>query len=315
MNNEQNNMGGLFGTNPGPTTNQMPTNSVIIGNLYSTTSTNAPNVSETANSPSGSAPGIVNENSVANGGQTLNINNSIPVNSNSINPKPSNLMSSNNVGGVNNNLNTNNLSSFDIGINEQTNLVTPKTTNVITNQSNTNIGLDGQVGTAKESIPNGVTTNNIQTQSINNNQVEEELLKMFIYKNFEKITTKKFNFAGFFFGYFYLFYRKMFLYGLAVFILSGVISSIFNNMIISIIISLSFSVLIGALVNKMYISYVNKKINGIKTKNPQKSMDEIKSICIKKGGTSFGMVFLGLLVVIISSSMINFIIDLISYNI
>lgn len=119
---------------------------------------------------------------------------------------------------------------------------------------------------------------------------DEELLRLFIGNNYDKITTRHFNFAGFFFTSFYMFYRKMFLYGIILFIFNLVLSSFIKN---SIIISLVIGLLVGFFINKIYLYYAMKKINKIKFKNSQKSVEEIKSICIAKGGTSIGRIFLG----------------------
>ena len=120
----------------------------------------------------------------------------------------------------------------------------------------------------------------------------DDLLRVFIGDNYDKITTKKFNFAGFFFTSFYMFYRKMFLYGLLVFILNLFVLNFVKLPAINLI----FNVLVGLFVNKIYLSYANNKINEIKANNQQRSLDELKVICLKRGGVSFGFLFLGFLV-------------------
>lgn len=120
---------------------------------------------------------------------------------------------------------------------------------------------------------------------------DEELLKAFIGNNYEKITTKSFNFAGFFFTTFYMFYRKMFLYAIILFIVNFVAINLINNIIINLV----FNVFVGIFINKIYIFYAKKKIEKVKAKNQQKDINELKSICTDKGGTSVGKIFLGLL--------------------
>ncbi len=134
--------------------------------------------------------------------------------------------------------------------------------------------------------------NQISQPQLNNTTLsnEEELLKAFIGANYDKITTKKFNFAGFFFSVFYMFYRKMFLYGLLLSIIL-IISSIARAFVIYIV----FSIVLGLFVNKIYLSYAKKKIAKIKCQNPQKNIDELKKICSEKGGTSIGILILGVL--------------------
>ena len=77
---------------------------------------------------------------------------------------------------------------------------------------------------------------------------DEELLRYFVGNNYDKITKRPFNFAGFFLGTLYMFYRKMFLYALILFTGSLIISSVINNYFISLL----FNVLVGLLVNKVY---------------------------------------------------------------
>ena len=136
-------------------------------------------------------------------------------------------------------------------------------------------------------------------QELNQNTiVNDELLKTFIGANYEKITTKQLNFSGLFFNIFYLFYRKMFAYGILISLIIILISMFIKNYLIVIAIALIISVAIGLLINKMYLSYANKKIEKIKQKNADKTNDEIKEICQKKGGTSILQVFLGLISII-----------------
>lgn len=133
--------------------------------------------------------------------------------------------------------------------------------------------------------------NNIPPQqSYNNYSInDEELLKAFIGNNYEKITTRPFNFAGFFFSTFYMFYRKMFGYALLVFLLNLIVLNLINNFIVTI----AFNVVVGLLVNKVYLFYSNKKIAKIKLENADKDITELKNICSSKGGTSVGKIFLG----------------------
>ena len=147
--------------------------------------------------------------------------------------------------------------------------------------------------------PVGVTNNNAETttnnnitaavQSVNTGD-DEELLKAFIGKNYDKITTRPFNWSGFFFTTLYMAYRKMIGYGLLFFALNIFVVSILKLPYIAML----FNLIIGLVVNKLYISYAKKKIVKIKVENQQKSLDEIKGICAAKGGTSGGSLALGI---------------------
>lgn len=135
--------------------------------------------------------------------------------------------------------------------------------------------------------------NERQLQETNN----DLLLLAYIGKNCEKITTKTFNFAGFFFSWCYLFYRKMLGLGLLFFIGNALLFSVINLPAGSIGVNL----LVGFLVNKLYVNRAKKQVNIIRQLNPDKDMDELKYICSKKGGTSVGIVFLGIFLEIIIS--------------
>lgn len=127
-------------------------------------------------------------------------------------------------------------------------------------------------------------------QSVSNNTNDEELLKAFVGNNYEKITTNAFNVAGFFFPSFYMFYRKMFLYGILAFLINIAIVNV-----VKLSTSMVFNLIVGLFINQLYLSYAKNKINKIKFKNSNKSFNEIKEICVSKGGTSIGRIFLGFL--------------------
>lgn len=152
--------------------------------------------------------------------------------------------------------------------------------------------------TSQEMVEISNPTNHPNTQEspiippINTNQtdvVEEELQKAFIGPNYEKITKNPFNIAGFFFTTFYMFYRKMFGYGILVFLLSLIVLNLIKNPIVT----FAFNLIIGLFVNQLYISYANKKITQIKNQNQDKEQNEWKRICTEKGGTSIGTMLVG----------------------
>ncbi len=119
----------------------------------------------------------------------------------------------------------------------------------------------------------------------NNGINDQELLKAFIGFNYEKITTRSFNWSGFFFTDSYVLYRKMFLYWLLLQLLDMIL---LNNIIVSLIVGIAF----GFAVNPIYLAFAKRKVAEIKAKNPNKSMGELRTICAIKGGTSIGVVLL-----------------------
>ncbi len=126
---------------------------------------------------------------------------------------------------------------------------------------------------------------------------DEELLRAFIGDNYEKITTQKFNVPGFFFNSLYMCYRKMFGYGILTFlayiVLYIIVNAIYTPLLPLVTIGLCFA--IGFLVNKIYLNHAKKKVAIIKAMNNEKSNEELRALCTKKGGTSVGNIFLGLL--------------------
>ena len=133
----------------------------------------------------------------------------------------------------------------------------------------------------------------------NNNEV---LLKKFIGNNYDKITTRMFNIPGFFFTSFYMFYRKMYFYGVVVFLIEFLLSNLLNNVYISLIIN----ILVGIFVNKIYVSFAKNKINKITSDN-KGNEEEINKKCEQIGGVSVAGIFIGLLIDIVISAILTFV--------
>ena len=202
---------------------------------------------------------------------------------------------------IQNNNTQNNIQTVNHNMNQQTNnQINNNQTN--NNQINNNQATNQLVNNNQSNIPNNnfqsnkqenqnqIYTNSTNQYNLNNNE-NSELIRAFIGPNYDKITTKQFNFAALFFNHFYIFYRKMFLYGFLSIINSLIISTIIKINIINWIIFIA----IGFLFNKFYLWYVEEKITKIKAKNPDKTIDELKEICQKKGGTSIPQAIVGLI--------------------
>ena len=159
--------------------------------------------------------------------------------------------------------------------------------NSFSNQSINN----NQNSFSNQSINNN--QNSFSNQSINssqNNNIinDEELRKTFIGKNADKIINGKGGSIWMFlFGWSYLVYRKMYLYALIYIITSLILKLLFNPMI-SFILNLIFCFLFY----KIYLNFVDRKINKIKSES--KTLEEIRTKCRKKGGTSSGAVLVTL---------------------
>ena len=102
----------------------------------------------------------------------------------------------------------------------------------------------------KEIVPND--------NAYNSNQSDTYLVEVFVGKNVEKF-TKTFNWAGFFFGTYYLLYRKMVKY---FFILYGIL--IVLTLLGFRIGTLLLSIVIGFAVNPLYVAFADKKVQKIR---------------------------------------------------
>ncbi|MGN1370737.1 MAG: hypothetical protein ACI4XM_00440 [Candidatus Coprovivens sp.] len=179
--------------------------------------------------------------------------------------------------------------------NTQGNNGMPNNQNIQVSQNQQNYMQNSNLQTGMEQLNTSIQQNANYPNSVayqqptTNDTSNDDLIKFFIGKNYEKITTRNFNFAGFFFAGLYMFYRKMFLYGILFYLISLTVSLITNNLFISLLLN----ILVGLFVNKLYLYFVNKRIEKIKIQNPNKSIDDIKLICMSKGGTSIGLIFWG----------------------
>ena len=123
----------------------------------------------------------------------------------------------------------------------------------------------------------------------------------------QKFRTKRINVSAFFFNYLYLFFRKEFVPGLIYSIvtvaylayeMSRAEISTENGLYININTSLTlvFAAILALLFNKLYYRSVFHKVGKIQIDNPNASFPELKEICAKKGGTSIGMMILGMII-------------------
>ena len=145
---------------------------------------------------------------------------------------------------------------------------------------------------------------------------DNELLRAFIGKNYEKIIFKKFNIWGFLFNVFYVFYRKMIWIGTLIIFIISVVATITNNTstlayaIVNGTVFIVISIILGIYINIIYIDYAKNTIAKIKVANPDKSTEELKNICTNIGGTSVIDIFHGILILLIINFLLGIIIAL-----
>ena len=122
-----------------------------------------------------------------------------------------------------------------------------------------------------------------------NNKFDEELINAYIGKNVKSLKKGDFSPNAFLFGIYYIFYRKMWLVGIAwtaaILVTSFLIGDLSNS--VGSIIRIVISVYMGVQFKKMYLKHVINEVDKIKEENPGKTKEELISICTEKGGTTF----------------------------
>ena len=215
---------------------------------------------------------------------------------------------------INNNIAPNNEETFNNIVNEPADLSSLyKNDNVMqvnekASEENNNIGVN-QEGLNKLYNQNTVdldaepTNNNPEPVVIKHKSplpsgvkkdvvIEEDILVAYVGNNFEKIAGKPFNFAAFFFGILYLFYRKKLLYGLILFIIATILSRFMNTVLINI----GMNIIIGAAFNTLYMYDAKAYVKNLKQKNPTQTNAELRDKCKKVGGTSIIYIIVGMVV-------------------
>ena len=137
----------------------------------------------------------------------------------------------------------------------------------------------------------------------NSTSNDNTLLEIFIGKNVSKITKAGISWPSFFLGPVYLLYRKMYLYGIAVWVILA-ISSMFLPSFVSII-YFAIGAAIGIKFNAYYMKHAQEQIAKIKRENSSISHEQLVLMCSKKGGTSIiatllpGVLFFAIIVIMV----------------
>lgn len=131
---------------------------------------------------------------------------------------------------------------------------------------------------------------------------ESQLVRDYVGKKYTKLSMSPFNFSAFLFGSCYYVYRKMYLFGIFLCVIYAFILK-FVPFPFSSIAPLVLSIVVGLITNPFYLKCAEKKVKKIVKKNKDKNQISLSAICKKKGGTSFAMF---LLFIIVYSSIISF---------
>ena len=114
---------------------------------------------------------------------------------------------------------------------------------------------------------------------------DDKYVKAYIGQNYQSIKKMKFSFPALIFGPWYLLYRKVWGYAIAIIIISIAAQFLltsdlkdFVNIIMNIFVACKFQ--------SIYMKQAEDKVEQIKQQNLDKTTNELLDICRKKGGTS-----------------------------
>ena len=117
----------------------------------------------------------------------------------------------------------------------------------------------------------------------NKNSFDIELQNSYMGPKANNFRKDVFNVGAFFFGVFYLIYRKMYVFAIGITLISTLFVIYFPEL--SEIFDI-FSFVLAFGVNKLYLKHVENKVNRIKSRSSTTSPSELLEICRKKGGTN-----------------------------
>ena len=126
---------------------------------------------------------------------------------------------------------------------------------------------------------------NVNVEVVNNASTDdEELLRIFVGKNYDKLKYQKFNLCMFFFGICYTLYRKMWLLSLIMYGISMAVNIILPEL--SFIAMLGVNIYLAIKWKDIYIKHCRDKIEELKQTNPNLNKEQFIALLAKKGGTT-----------------------------
>jgi len=146
---------------------------------------------------------------------------------------------------------------------------------------------------------------------------DDELLKALIGRKKEKFENKIFSFPTLFLGTIYFMYRKMYVLTAVSFLIKILLLVFLPN--ISLLFISVINAILACFFNKWYLRRINEKLGEIKKEHKNKTFEEIKKVCYKKGGTTLAPLFialglLGIFGITALSVIIKEIINVFDYN-
>lgn len=133
-------------------------------------------------------------------------------------------------------------------------------------------------------MSNGMPNSNFIQNKAN---IDEILLDAYIGKNADKIKNTKFSFPFFFFSYIYAYYRKMWAFGTLILVLLIIVILSLSKFSFNLVTLLVLIFVLSFAFKNIYLSNARKKVQKIKTNNPNATPEQLITICQNKGGTTW----------------------------
>lgn len=152
--------------------------------------------------------------------------------------------------------------------------------------------------------------NSNYSQNILNDDIykEDMLIDAYIGKKADRLKKGGFSWCTFFFGTYYILYRKMWTFGIILWVIGIVVGEVVGTLEwLELIIDLIVGISAACIFKEKYMSHATKKVREIKEKNVNKTHEELMVICKKKGGTSILPILLiiGIPLIIYSASLME----------
>ena len=126
----------------------------------------------------------------------------------------------------------------------------------------------------------------------NNSDIsDEDLVRAYIGPKYEEFAKGNFSVCTFFFGTLYVWYRKMWIFGLLWIGANYLLGLIFDGIIYSTI-TLGMAIYLAFVFKKQYLEHARKKVAEIKFNYHGNDRQALLDLCRKKGGTTLLPVFL-----------------------
>lgn len=155
-------------------------------------------------------------------------------------------------------------------------------------QSNNQVNIQNNNQQKQQTRPQTVFNTNYSQNIVNDDLYKEDMLiDAYIGKKADRLKNGGFSWCTFLFGTYYVLYRKMWIFGIILWVMSIVIRTVTRKLKwLDFIINLIIGMFAASLFKEKYLSHVTKKVKEIKEKNANKTHEELMAICKKKGGTT-----------------------------